>query len=265
MFEVVIENIASGIHTIIASEKDTACNYSPQTNINCVVDNIGSTAYTPDNMPVTGTVSYNPPESVITTSVIATLTTNKPVIVNNVVGTVFSRVIKTNGVSSFDFIDLENRFSSVDIGVTWIDDTMPIIDIQSKGNYFSADKIVNYYKAGASGLKSAMINGVAFESGKVITAEGNYTVVVSDNAGNVATKTFVVDKTVPTVLGAENNATYNADVYLSFYDNASGIKNATLNGTKIASGTTVTENGQYKLVVSDYGDNIIEINFTIAK
>jgi len=265
MFEAISENIANGIHTIIACQRDMAGNYSPSATINCVVDNIQASNYTKDGKPAIGTVSYNPPASVMTTSVIATLTTNKPVIINNIVGTVFSRVVTTNGVSSFDFVDLEDHFGSVDIGVTWIDDTVPIIDIQSNGNYFSADKIVNYYKAGASGLKSAMINGVAFESGRVVTAEGNYTVVVTDNAGNVATKSFTIDKTVPTVLGVQSNATYNTDVNLSYYDNISGIKDATLNGIKIASGTSIMENGQYKFVVSDFGDNMSEINFTIAK
>ena len=46
---------------------------------------------------------------------------------------------------------------------------------------------------------TAKLNGNAYTSGTTISAEGAYTIELSDRAGNSTTYTFTIDKTAPVV------------------------------------------------------------------
>jgi hypothetical protein len=54
-------------------------------------------------------------------------------------------------------------------------------------------------------------------------------------------------------------------VKITYFDNISGIKSATLDGNFCASGKTLAANGNYKFVITDFADNTLEINFKIQK
>ena len=64
---------------------------------------------------------------------------------------------------------------------------------------------------------TATLNDKAISSGKVVTAEGTHTLVVTDEAGNKTTVTFTIDKTAPIVSGVTNNANYTKDVTIYLY------------------------------------------------
>lgn len=260
-WNITFDFIDIGIHTVVVHQIDVAGNSSPNNIINFIVD-VPLNNYTPNNKPAIGTVTYNSDFPNWTTMTIATLTTDKPVKINNTIGKVFTKIITENGVHTFNFQDLEGVSGFVDAGVTWIDNTPPAIFIEYNGNYFSADKTIKY-NTSQSGLKSALLNGVCFESGKVVSCEGYYTVQITDNAGNVSQKNFVIDKSTPNIIGVENNGIYNGEIYICFNDNMSGIKFATLDDKPFASGSIVNEKGNHLLKVSDFGDNIIEYNFVI--
>jgi hypothetical protein len=256
-----IDFVDIGIHTIIVCQVDAAKNYSPSNIINFNVD-VPLGNYTPNNRPAFGTITYNPNDTNWTNITIATLTTDKPVRLNNTVGRVFTKTITENGLHTFNFQDLEGNSGFVDAGVTWIDNTAPALCIDYNGNYFSSDKTIKYDDT-SSGIKSALLNGAPFESGRVVNCEGYYNVQVIDNAGNIATKCFVIDKSTPKIMGVENNSNYNGEVYITFNDDMSGIKYAILDNKPILSGTIVNEKGNHILKVSDFGDNVTELNFTI--
>lgn len=74
-----------------------------------------------------------------------------------------------------------------------------------------------------------------------------------------------IDKKAPTVTGVKNGVTYKKTVTIKYEDTNSGIKSAILNGTKIKSGTKVSKNGTYKLVVTDKAGNVKTVNFKIKK
>ncbi|WP_161568826.1 Ig-like domain-containing protein [Exiguobacterium sp. SH5S13] len=103
---------------------------------------------------------------------------------------------------------------------------------------------------------TATLNGKPFTSGQAITGDGAYTLVVTDAAGNETTRAFTIDRTAPIVTGA-TNGTFNKAVIPVFTDKA------TLNGRDFTSGTTVTNEGTYTLVVTDLAGNKTEIRFTI--
>ncbi|WP_082692826.1 DUF4350 domain-containing protein [Bacillus sp. FJAT-29814] len=68
------------------------------------------------------------------------------------------------------------------------------------------------------------------------------------------------DTTAPIVSGVENNRFYNYNVTISFNEGT-----AKLDGKKFASGTKVTAEGSYTLVVTDEAGNVTTIQFTIDK
>lgn len=105
---------------------------------------------------------------------------------------------------------------------------------------------------------TATLNGKPYTSGTPITTDGAYTLVVTDQAGNTTTHTFTIDRTAPLVTGV-TNGTFNQDVTPVFEETA------TLNGQAFTSGTIITEEGTYVLVVTDQAGNVTEIRFTIDR
>jgi large repetitive protein len=124
---------------------------------------------------------------------------------------------------------------------------------------------------------SATLNGQPFTSGTTITAGGDYTLQVqtSDRAGNVSSeaRTFTIDKTDPviTVIGATDGVTVNTNItpVFSATDAHLSSATATLNGAPFTSGTAVTAEGEYTLVVTatDNCGNVSlqTVRFTIDK
>ncbi|WP_315112890.1 immunoglobulin-like domain-containing protein [Clostridium intestinale] len=135
-----------------------------------------------------------------------------------------------------------------------IDKTAPIIDGVKNGEAYNKDVEVTFNEG------TATLNGKPFESGSKVTKEGQYTIIVVDKAGNISTRTFVIDKTAPVVSGVEDGNHYNNKVNVSFNEGT-----ATLNGATFTSGTDITEEGTYTLVVKDNAGNTTTKTFTIDK
>src|SRR5690606_39893332 len=110
-----------------------------------------------------------------------------------------------------------------------IDRTVPEVGGVEDGGYYN-ENVTPELNEGI-----ATLNGEAFTSGTVITDEDNYTLVVTDAAGNPDTVNFVVDKTVPEITGVDDGATYNADVTPPVNEGT-----GTLNGEAFTSGTVIT-------------------------
>ncbi|WP_414853743.1 Ig-like domain-containing protein [Brevibacillus sp. IT-7CA2] len=83
-----------------------------------------------------------------------------------------------------------------------------------------------------------------------------------DGAGNLFTTsdTIVLDKTPPVVTGVANGSFYTTDVTPVFDDGT-----ATLNGAPFFSGTKVSVEGKYTLVVTDTAGNTTTVTFTLDK
>src|SRR5690606_28230103 len=84
---------------------------------------------------------------------------------------------------------------------------------------------------------TATLNGEPFTSGTPVTADGEYTLVVTDAAGNETVVRFTLDSeaadtTPPVVTGVTDSAVYNEAVTPSFDEGT-----ATPNGEPFASGT----------------------------
>ncbi len=105
-------------------------------------------------------------------------------------------------------------------------------------------------------------NAYVFE----VKNNGYFTLLLSDNKNGHIIKNVKVsgiDDVKPSITGVKNNKTYKVSVTVKFSDKGSGIKSATLNGSKIKSGTKITAKGKYKLVVKDKAGNENSISFTV--
>src|SRR5690606_27122559 len=99
-----------------------------------------------------------------------------------------------------------------------------------------------------------------FVSGTSISAESEYVLIVTDAAGNADTVNFTIDKTVPEITGVEDGASYNSDVMVTFDEGT-----ATLNGEDFVSGTAISDENEYTLIVTDAAGNTDTVSFTIDK
>lgn len=135
-----------------------------------------------------------------------------------------------------------------------IDQTAPkVTGVADKGLY-NQDVLITFNEG------TATLNAEAFEGGTVVSKEGKYTLIVTDEVGNETTIQFTIDKTAPTITGVSDNSYYNKDVTIEFNN-----ETATLNGESFESGTKVSEEGTYTLVIKDKAGNQTVVNFTIDK
>jgi len=143
------------------------------------------------------------------------------------------------------------------VNVTVKDITPPIITIISpENNTITNQSIILVYSVSDNMDNPADIV-VNVENGTVYTDEKSYTVIVNatDSAGNTATQTiiFTIDKTKPNIIisGVADGAYYNTDVapIVDVTDANLNTTSITLNGAPFASGTTITAENTYTLVV----------------
>src|SRR5690606_32903229 len=135
-----------------------------------------------------------------------------------------------------------------------IDKTVPVVTGVSDGESYNNDRTITFNEG------NAKLNGASFYNGTVVSAEGSYTLVVTDPANNVTTVSFEIDKTVPVVTGVSDGGIYNDDRTVTFNEG-----NATLNGASFNSGDVVSAEGSYTLVVTDPAGNVKTVGFAIDK
>ncbi|MGE7091802.1 S-layer homology domain-containing protein [Lysinibacillus sp. NPDC048646] len=107
---------------------------------------------------------------------------------------------------------------------------------------------------------SGLLNGNPSSSSTTITQDGTYTLIVTDPAGNSATVTFTIDTSAPIVTGVMNGGIYNTNKAITFNEGT-----ATLNGAAFVSGSQVSLDGVYTLVVTDAAGNVTTVSFQIDK
>ncbi len=116
------------------------------------------------------------------------------------------------------------------------------------------------------------LNGESYIIGTPINVEGEYTLVITDKAGNNVTRNFTIDEDALEITGVENNESYNTNVTPEVVVNNSGItasatiskdnKEATPYTTTTIEATKDNE-GTYTITVTDEYNNKTEVTFSI--
>ncbi|KIL35590.1 hypothetical protein SD71_12630 [Cohnella kolymensis] len=160
------------------------------------------------------------------------------------------------GISSEDdytLIVTDTAGNSTTVHFT-IDKTSPVITGVENGKSYNSDRTITFDEG------TATLDGTPFTSGSTVNTEGSHTLIVTDAAGNSTSVTFNIDKTAPVVTGVTNGESYNTDRTVTFSE---GI--ATLNGSPFDSGTVITVDGSYTLIITDTAGNRTAVHFTIDK
>jgi hypothetical protein len=221
-----------GSHTLIVT--DSATN---STTINFSIDKTAPT--------VTGVINDTSYNTDLTVSFIeGTATLN---------GTAFVSGTTISTEDDYTLVVTDTAGNSINIDFT-IDKTNPEVTGVTEGGLYKTDKTITFNEG------TALLDGNPFTSGSSIRTEGSHTLIVTDSATNSITINFSIDKTAPVVTGVMNDTSYNTDLTVSFNEGS-----ATLNGTAFISGTTITTEDDYTLVVTDAAGNSINIDFTIDK
>ena len=145
-----------------------------------------------------------------------------------------------------------NALVSID-NITGIDDTYPL---QIR---FSNDNTNRWSWMAMASTKSRTLS----------SGDGNKTVYmqIQDAIGNTTTWTIsdsiILDTTAPSYSGVNNQWIYSGNVSVQYND--TNISWATLNGSPYSSGTPITQEGSYTLIISDLAGNSTTITFSIDK
>ena len=99
-----------------------------------------------------------------------------------------------------------------------------------------------------------------------LSEDGHYVITIENFDGIKNTYSFTIDTEDPTVSlnGVENGGTVNTDVSLDHAERAEFYKNGELVG-EYASGTPITDDGDYRIVICDFAGNVTEVSFSIDK
>ena len=130
----------------------------------------------------------------------------------------------------------------------------PIVSGVVNNKSYNTDKTITFNKG------TATLNGKAFTSGTTVTAQGEYTLIITDSSQRATTVRFFIDKSNLAVSGIEDGKTYNKNVTITFNNGT-----ATLNGNTFTSGTVVSNEGSYVLQITGVYGYTATYNFTIDK
>lgn len=136
---------------------------------------------------------------------------------------------------------------------TVIDEDAPVVTGVEDGGVYNTDVYPTFNEG------TATLNNDSFESGSAVTEEGYYTLYVKDSVGNATFVSFDIDKTAPVVSGVEQDSVVIEAKPVFEYSVG------TLNGEPFKSGTVISEEGHYTLVVTDRAGNETVVTFTVDR
>ena len=165
-----------------------------------------------------------------------------------------SHTFTENGSFTFIATDEVGNVTEKTIIITNIDKIAPVITV---GEYTTTPTNQDIT------VTVSTNEGTLNKSSHTFTENGSFTFVATDAAGNVTEVTVTIsniDKIAPIVTGVQHNKHYNSNRIITFDDG-----NATLNGINFDSGSTISQEGVYRLIVTDIAGNTTLIDFTIDK
>ncbi|WP_265333594.1 InlB B-repeat-containing protein [Paenibacillus sp. P13VS] len=156
------------------------------------------------------------------------------------------------GTDSFTYSAYNEWGESIPVAVTLTIEqtTAPVISNVTEGGMYN-QAVTPRFNSG-----TALLNGAPFTSGTTVTADGDYTLEVTNSIGTT-TIHFTVDTHPPIVAGVTQNGVYTISPVITFNEGT-----ATLSGFPFNSGDTVQTEGEHVLIVTDRADNTTTVRFS---
>ena len=145
------------------------------------------------------------------------------------------------------------------------DKTNPTVTLKdARGKVLESNKIYSFdvyaYIEDDSDC-TILLNGEEYKSGSKIWERQEHELVVTDAAGNSVKVNFEIDKDKPKITGVENEKSYTSAVTPVITDK--NLDKVSLNDKEFTSGTTIVDDGKYRLVAVDKAGNKEIVNFII--
>ncbi|WP_052723567.1 tail fiber protein [Paenibacillus wulumuqiensis] len=156
------------------------------------------------------------------------------------------------GTDSFTYGASNSYGSSLATVTITVNETAPpvVSGVQNDGIYNTA--VTPSFTSG-----TAVLNGQPYTSGTAITAEGTYTLNVTNNIGTTSVR-FTIDRTPPVVTGVTYGQMYTTGPVITFNEGT-----AVLDGHPFVSGSAVNAEGSHLLVVTDPAGNVSTVAFSM--
>lgn len=164
----------------------------------------------------------------------------------------------------------DSKVETKDVIVKVVDTTEPVINNVKNDSYYNEDILLDITEYSPY---KVTLNGVDYDETVVITADGEYTLVVTEDTElqSSVTVKFVIDKTAPVISGVNDKAYYNAEnngIVIDVVDD--NIEQEDIVLTKddeviaFANGvTSLTEEGKYEITAKDKAGNEVVYTFVI--
>jgi hypothetical protein len=161
-----------------------------------------------------------------------------------------SHTFTENGSFTFIATDFAGNKTEKTVTISHIDKNPPDVIGVEINKHYNTDRSITFIEG------IATLNGFSFLSGGIISDEGEYTLIVTDDLGNSNTIFFIIDKTAPVIMVTPySTETTHLPVTISV---------STDEGTLNASGHTFTENGSFTFIAIDLAGNVTEKTVTIT-
>ncbi|WP_416293426.1 InlB B-repeat-containing protein [Paenibacillus illinoisensis] len=156
------------------------------------------------------------------------------------------------GTDSFTYSAYNEWGESIPVAVTLTIEqtTAPVISNVTEGGTYN-QAVTPRFNSG-----TALLNGAPFTNGTAVTADGDYTLAVTNSIGTT-TIHFTVDTHPPIVTGVTQNGFYTTNPVITFNEGT-----ATLSGFPFNSGDTVQAEGEHVLIVTDRAGNTTTVRFS---
>lgn len=110
---------------------------------------------------------------------------------------------------------------------------------------------------------SGTLNGAPIPSGYTTSADGTYILTITDPAMNSTGATFTIDNTLPQISNITSGQRFSGNVTPTIVE--TNYSWTTLNGAAYSSGTAITTDGTYELIIYDLAGNSYAVTFSIDK
>jgi len=122
-----------------------------------------------------------------------------------------------NGTVKVEFIDVAGNPGEYTFTVSNIDKTAPVVTGVEDGEVYTTNVSPTFNEG------TAELDGNPYTSGDEISAEGSHKLVVTDDAGNITTVNFVIDKTAPVITvtdleGTEHTSDFTIEINMEDVD-----------------------------------------------
>ena len=183
--------------------------------------------------------------------------------------TEFDKTIMGTYLITYTINYTDGKVETKEVEIAVVDTVEPIINGITNESYLNEDIVLDITEYSPYIVE---LNGEVYDETLPITVEGEYTLTVTEDIvdGKSISVKFTLDKTLPEIIGVEDNGHYNSEeaIVITVADANLDTVIVTHNDEEITFENGITEivlDGIYKVTVTDLAGNSVTYTFTIDR